>query len=144
MGAGNSLDRFVTAQADVIETAMAELAAGRKASHWMWFVFPQLRWLGSSDRALFYGIADAAEARAYLAHPTLGPRLHAAVEMANTAPATDAEALFGAVDALKYRSCLTLFAAVAPEARCFAEGLGRFYGGEPCRRTLGILARQVD
>ncbi|MEE4276834.1 MAG: DUF1810 family protein [Halieaceae bacterium] len=133
------LDRFVTAQEPVIDTVRAELDAGHKRTHWMWFVFPQLRGLGQSDRAIYYGLEGAAEAAAYLAHPVLGPRLRDCVARANAAPAADAVALFGKIDAQKYRSCLTLFDAVAPDEACFASGLTRFYSGTRCERTVERL-----
>jgi uncharacterized protein (DUF1810 family) len=134
------LDRFVTAQAPVIDTVRAELDAGRKRTHWMWFIFPQLRGLGQSDRAIFYGLDGPAEAAAYFGHAVLGPRLRDCVSRANAAPVTDPVALFGEIDAQKYRSCLTLFEAVAPEMALFADGLARFYGGDRCQRTLAKLA----
>lgn len=136
-----SLDRFVAAQADHYDTALAELRSGRKRSHWVWFVLPQLRGLGSSDRALFYGLADRAEAEAYLAHPVLGPRLHQTVAVVLAAPAETPEALLGEVDALKLRSCLTLFAQVATDPAPFADALARLYAGRPCARTLALLGR---
>lgn len=134
-----SLDRFIAAQADCHDTALAELRAGRKRTHWMWFVLPQLRGLGTSERAVRYGIADRAEADAYLAHPVLGPRLLAAVAAATASPASSAVALFGEVDAVKFRSCLTLFRAVAADVALFDAALARFYAGVPCPRTLAML-----
>lgn len=134
-----SLDRFIAAQADCHDTALAELRAGRKRTHWMWFVLPQLRGLGTSERAVRYGIADRAEAAAYLAHPVLGPRLLASVAAATASPVGSAAALFGEVDAVKFRSCLTLFRAVAADAAPFDAALARFYAGLPCPRTLALL-----
>lgn len=134
-----SLDRFLAPQATHHATAVAELRAGRKRSHWMWFILPQLRGLGTSDYAVRYGLDGRAEATAYLAHPVLGPRLREAVAAALDAPTDSAEALFGDIDALKFRACLTLFAAVADDATLFQAGLSRFYGGARCPRTLALL-----
>src|SRR5205085_12278134 len=104
------LERFVSAQEGVIEIAQAELRAGAKRSHWMWFVFPQLRGLGRSPTAQFYGLSGLAEARAYLTHPLLGPRLSASVQAVMDSPAVSLAALFGAPDDLKFVSSMTLFA----------------------------------
>ena len=120
------LERFVTAQYGVFDTAMAELAAGRKTSHWMWFVFPQARSLGRSPTALFYGIASLAEAQAYLAHPILGERLGRAAHAVTAAPAASLHALLGSPDDLKFRSSMTLFAAVASDAAAFNAALARW------------------
>lgn len=132
------LDRFVAAQASTHDRALAELRAGRKASHWMWFVFPQIAGLGRSDTARFYAIRDRAEARAYLAHPLLGPRLHAATAAAIAAPG-DAEAIFGGIDAIKLRSSMTLFAEAADDPATFEAALDRFFGGERDPATLALL-----
>lgn len=132
------LERFVTAQDGVFDTAMAELIAGRKTSHWMWFVFPQARSLGRSPTALFYGIASLAEARAYLAHPILGERLARAAEAATTAPAASLHRLFGSPDDLKFRSSMTLFAQVSPEPAVFDAALGRWALG-PDRLTTDLV-----
>lgn len=132
------LDRFVAAQASTHDRALAELRAGRKASHWMWFVFPQIAGLGRSDTARFYAIRDRAEAQAYLAHPLLGPRLHAATKAAIAAPG-DAEAIFGGIDAIKLRSSMTLFAEAADDPAAFEAALDRFFGGERDPATLALL-----
>lgn len=131
------LERFVAAQAGVIETALAELRAGRKRSHWMWFVFPQLKGLGQSSMAWLYGLDGLAEARAYLAHPVLGPRLEAATALVRDSPAVSLNALFGAPDDLKFCSSMTLFAAAEPQGP-FAAALERWCGG-PDARTLSLL-----
>lgn len=135
------LQRFRDAQAPVIDRVEAELAAGRKRSHWMWFVFPQLRALGSSETALFYGIASLAEARAYLADPLLGDRLRRLTELAIAADAPSLTALFGTPDNLKFRSSMTLFA-VADEAagNVFERALTRWCGGDRDAATLDLLA----
>jgi len=133
------LQRFVDAQDGVFETALAELRAGAKRSHWMWFVFPQLAGLGHSPTARFYAIRSLAEARAYLDHPLLGTRLTQCVEaILPHAGHRSAEAILGSVDALKLRSSLTLFELVAPHD-IFAKALDAFFGGEPDERTLALI-----
>ncbi len=132
------LERFVAAQDRHWPAIRAELAAGRKESHWMWYVFPQLRGLGRSETARFYGIADRAEAEAYLAHPVLGPRLREAAGLLLEAGGDDAAAILGPVDALKLRSSATLFDAVAPGG-VFADVLARFFDGERDPLTLARL-----
>lgn len=137
------LERFVAAQHAVYPRAIAELRAGRKRSHWMWFVFPQIAGLGRSDMARFYAIADIAEARAYLEHPLLGPRLAEATgAVLAHAGKISAEALLGGIDAIKLRSSMTLFEAAADgEARSgFAAVLDGFFGGERDPATLQRLA----
>src|SRR3954467_8004568 len=104
-----NLDRFVAAQAEIYGQALAELKAGRKQSHWMWFVFPQIAGLGRSPTARFYAIASAAEARAYLAHPQLGSRLGQCIRAVLAHRGKTAEAIFGGIDAMKLRSSMTLF-----------------------------------
>lgn len=133
------LDRFLDAQRPVIDQARAELAAGEKRSHWMWFVFPQLAGLGLSPTAQRFGIAGLAEARAYLAHPILGPRLVEMTRLVNGVRGRTAHEIFGSPDDLKFRSSMTLFAEAAPQEPAFGEALDRYYAGEPDPRTLGIL-----
>jgi len=133
------LERFVAAQAPVYHRALAELRAGRKASHWMWFVFPQLAGLGHSPTAVYYALSGAEEARAYLAHPVLGQRLRECTEVVLALGTTAAEAVFGGVDALKFRSSLTLFARVSPEGSVYARALTRFFAGQPDAVTLRLL-----
>ena len=133
------LSRFVDAQAGDYETALAEIRRGRKESHWMWYIFPQIDGLGFSPTARHYAIKGIDEARAYLAHPTLGPRLVTICEALLSLPDTDAEPIFGWPDVLKLRSSITLFAAARPEEPVFDRVLAKFYGGEPDRRTLEIL-----
>lgn len=137
------LARFLEAQAPVIAVARAEMAAGRKRSHWMWFVFPQIAGLGSSAMAQRYAIGSTAEAEAYLDHPVLGSRLRDLTELANEA-AGSAREVFGAPDDLKFRSCMTLFNAVAPDETPFLSALARFFGGERDEVTLEILDRSSD
>lgn len=135
------LDRFVQAQAPVIDVVRQELRAGRKRTHWMWFVFPQLRALGRSATAQQYGIASLDEARAYLAHPVLGPRLLECSRLVLAAPGGSAREILGTPDDLKLRSSMTLFAAAQTEEPVFAAVLDRFYAGAPDPQTTGLLAR---
>jgi len=135
----NDLERFVSAQRDVIDDALAELRAGRKRTHWMWFVFPQIAGLGASDMARRYAIRNAAEARAYLAHPVLGARLIACCEAALAVDRGSAHEIFGSPDDLKLRSCVTLFAHVSEAGSIFHRVLDRFYDGIPDPRTLERL-----
>ena len=119
------LERFVTAQAPVFETVLGELEAGHKQSHWMWFIFPQLKGLGYSPTAQFYGIASLAEAKAYLEHPLLGPRLLNCTEAVSQSSAISLRALFGSPDDLKFCSSMTLFSLAAPDHELFERALGR-------------------
>jgi uncharacterized protein (DUF1810 family) len=132
------LQRFIDAQAPVIEDALAELRAGRKRTHWMWFVFPQIAGLGSSAMAVRYAISSPAEARAYLAHPVLGDRLRECVRLVLAASRPLAD-VFGHPDDMKFGSCMTLFAAVAPDEAVFAEALDRCRGGVRDPATLEKL-----
>ena len=135
----HDLQRFIDAQESIYEIALAELRAGSKRSHWMWFIFPQLRGLGLSPTAQSYGIASLDEARAYLEHPLLGTRLRECVEaILPWFGRLGVEVIFGATDALKLRSSLTLFDHVEPNA-LFAAGLAAFFDGEPDQRTLALL-----
>ncbi|HEX2545751.1 MAG TPA: DUF1810 domain-containing protein [Ramlibacter sp.] len=124
------LHRFVEAQAPVWDSVRAELLAGGKQTHWMWFVFPQLACLGRSSTARFYGISGPDEARAYVDHPVLGPRLMECCQLLMQARSRSAVEIFGSVDAMKLRSCLTLFEAVAPAPRGFAECIEVFFAGQ--------------
>jgi len=132
------LQRFVDAQRGVIEPALAELRAGRKQSHWMWFVFPQLRGLGRSETSRHFGLDGLAEAQAYLDHPVLGPRLRAACEAVLAAPG-DAVTILGPIDAMKLRSSATLFHRAAPDDPLFPALLERFFGGSPDPATDELL-----
>jgi uncharacterized protein (DUF1810 family) len=133
------LQRFVDAQQGVIEHAIGELGNGRKESHWMWFIFPQLAQLGRSPTAKYYGIGSLDEARAYLAHPQLGSRLKQSVDALLPWAATrSAEEVLGPIDALKLRSSLTLFEAVQPDGP-FSQALSAFYAGVPDQATLALL-----
>jgi len=135
-----SLERFVEAQSAAWTDVQAELRAGRKASHWMWFVFPQLAALGRSATAKFYGLRDADEARAYAAHPVLGARLLECCEILLQGAERDPVAIFGSVDAMKLRSCLTLFAQAAPQRPQFRACLEKFFAGVADPLTLQLLS----
>lgn len=133
------LSRFVDAQQDSYADALAELRRGHKTSHWMWFVFPQIAGLGRSPTARFYALATPDEARAYLAHPVLGTRLAESITAVLSHRHRTAEAIFGPVDAMKFRSSMTLFEAVAADPGPFARAVDRFYGGIRDVATLDIL-----
>ena len=136
----SELERFVTAQEPVWPTVQAELRAARKQTHWMWFIFPQLRGLGQSAMATRYGIEDLSEARAYLRHRVLGPRLMECVKLLLAAPAErDAVGIFGEVDAMKLRSCLTLFRVAGRAGDPFDPALTRFFDGQADARTARML-----
>lgn len=138
------LDRFVEAQRESYAQALAELRAGAKRSHWMWFVFPQIAGLGRSETARFYAISDVSEAREYLAHPILGPRLEECTgAMLGWAGKRSVEAILGDVDALKFCSSMTLFEAVGGGESC-ARALDTFYAGHRDTRTLDLLGSAGD
>jgi uncharacterized protein (DUF1810 family) len=132
------LGRFVAAQAPVYATVLDELRAGLKQSHWMWFIFPQLAALGRSPTATFYGISGLAEAREYLAHEVLGPRLVECVTLVNAVTGKSAHDIFGSPDDLKFRSCVTLFQ-LAGGGAVFGEALRRYYGGVEDEATVRLL-----
>ena len=135
----DDLSRFVEAQRPLIDDVRAELRAGRKRTHWMWFVFPQLRGLGHSATARHYGLASREEAAAYLAHPGLGPRLRECVELVLAVQGRTAHEIFGSPDDLKLRSCLTLFREVDGQAGVFGRALARYYDAGPDPMTLQLL-----
>src|SRR6476646_8634581 len=134
------LERFVVAQQPVIEAVKAELRRGRKESHWIWFVFPQLKGLGHSWMAQKYGISSRAEAEAYLAHPILGPRLVECTRLVLAVDGRTINAILGAPDDAKFRSSMTLFGAVSDEP-VFDQALARYFAGERDSATLEMLAR---
>ena len=138
------LQRFVIAQAENHDDALAELAAGRKQSHWMWYVFPQLRGLGESAMAQAFGVGSLTEATAYLQHPLLGARLLQCCEMTLRITGRSAREIFGTPDDLKLRSCATLFAAASPTGSVFARLLDRYYAGVPDERTLVLLRERGE
>jgi uncharacterized protein (DUF1810 family) len=134
------LRRFLLAQAPVFDTALAELQAGRKRSHWMWFVFPQLRGLGSSSMAQFYGIGSLAEARAYLAHPVLGPRLVGCTEAVLALRGKLFHDIFGSPDDMKFRSSMSLFALASDDpVNVFMRALEAYCGGRLDEKTVTML-----
>ena len=134
------LERFVSAQAPVYATVLAELRAGLKQSHWMWFIFPQLAALGRSPTAKFYGLAGLDEARAYLKHEVLGPRLVECTGLVNAVTGKSAHEIFGSPDDLKFRSCVTLFW-LAGGDEVFREALRRYYGGVEDEATVRLVGR---
>jgi uncharacterized protein (DUF1810 family) len=133
------LQRFIDAQRSVYAQVTAELAAGAKTSHWMWFVFPQLQGLGRSSTARHYGIGSLDEARAYARHPVLGARLRECCALLSGVRGRSALQIFGSIDALKLRSCLTLFERAVPDEPLFAELLRRYYDGERDPATVQLL-----
>lgn len=138
--AESDLERFVLAQDPRWYDVVEEVAAGRKRSHWMWFVFPQLRGLGTSSRSQYFGLADPGEAAAYWDHPVLGCRLQSCFRLLMSLPkGTQITDVFGRIDALKLRSCMTVFEAVSWNSSHIDSGLRRYFAGERCTRTLAII-----
>ena len=138
------LERFIAAQAPVFPAILAELRAGRKRSHWMWFVFPQLRGFGRSSTAQFYEIGSLGEARAYLAHPVLGPRLTLCTKAVMAVEGRSLHAIFGSPDGLKFCSSMTLFSrAGSGEESVFRQALDRFCAGREDERTLALLEQSA-
>ena len=135
-----NLQRFLAAQKPVIDTVRSELRAGRKQTHWMWFIFPQIEGLGRSRTARTYAISSAAEASAYLAHPVLGRRLVECCGLVIAIEGLTAREIFGSIDALKLRSSVTLFASVSDNL-IFREVLSKYYDGEPDPTTLKLLGK---
>lgn len=134
------LERFVDAQRDTYQAALSEISKGRKQTHWIWYIFPQVGGLGRSGMAQRFAIRSLEEAQAFLAHAVLGSRLQECVTALQDLPMSDPEAVFGALDAVKVRSSLTLFAEADPEQRLFSAALDRWYKGARDPRTLNILA----
>ena len=132
----HDLQRFLTAQAPVMAQVCAELGTGRKSSHWMWFIFPQIAGLGRSETARFYAIGSRDEATAYLTHPMLGTRLVECTRLVNAVDGIPVAQIFGAVDAMKFHSCMTLFAAVSREQTEFAEALHKYFRSVTDEATL--------
>lgn len=135
------LSRFLEAQKNSYDTALREIRAGRKRSHWMWYIFPQIRGLGYSAMAQHYAIRDLGEAREYVQHPVLGPRLIEISEALLSLDESDPRRVMGSPDDLKLRSCMTLFQSATPDQPVFGKVLDKFYGGQPDGRTLEILSR---
>ena len=133
------LSRFVAAQREIYDVALSEIRGGRKRSHWMWFIFPQIDGLGSSPTARRYAIRSKAEAAAYLRHPLLGPRLTECAQSALSISGRSARDVFGSPDDVKLRSSATLFAAVAPPGSVFERLLEHYFNGQPDPRTLDLV-----
>lgn len=134
-----NLQRFLDAQSPELEQVRVELRAGQKRSHWMWFVFPQLRGLGRSELASYYGISSPEEAKAYLAHPVLGPRLKECTRLVIMVEGRSIDDILGYPDNLKFRSSMTLFASAESDDPIFREALQKYFVGEPDQRTLDLL-----
>ena len=140
----HDLDRFVQAQSDDYMRALAEIRNGRKRTHWMWFIFPQFDGLGFSSTSKLYAIKSVAEARAYLAHPVIGPRLVECAEAALSVEGRSANDIFGSPDDMKLRSCATLFAAISPDGSAFHRLLDKFFRGQHDDRTLRLIEAASD
>jgi uncharacterized protein (DUF1810 family) len=133
------LARFLSAQAGVYPQVLAELGAGLKRSHWIWFIFPQMKGLGFSSHSQFYGIGSLEEARAYWRHPVLGPRLEECTILVNLVQKTPIERILGSPDELKFRSSMTLFSRAAPDTAVFSQALDKYFGGKFDQLTLELL-----
>jgi len=134
-----NLARFVEAQKSIYPYVLQELRAGSKTRHWMWFIFPQIAGLGRSPTAQRFAISSREEARAFLEHPLLGPRLRECTLLVNQVEGRSVEAIFGNPDDLKFRSSMTLFLQVADDKQVFVDALNKYFGGEPDSRTLELL-----
>jgi len=137
------LAEFVTAQNRVYDQVLRELAAGRKETHWIWFIFPQITGLGSSEMSRRFGISSKAEAQSYLRHGVLGPRLRECTELMLASPHRDISAILGYPDDLKFRSSMTLFAAASPEESIFEAALEKYFGGEHYPLTIRLLQHEI-
>jgi uncharacterized protein (DUF1810 family) len=142
MSVGYNLQHFLDAQEGVYDTALGELWVGRKSSHWIWFIFPQIAGLGLSGTAQKFAIASLDEAKAYLQHPVLGPRLRECTQLVINVDRRSAEQIFGYPDHLKFRSCLTLFMTATTDNKVFKDALLKYFDGKPDTLTLDILAHQ--
>ncbi|HKW19641.1 MAG TPA: DUF1810 domain-containing protein [Terriglobales bacterium] len=134
-----NLERFLEAQQHVIDSVYSELRSGHKRGHWMWFIFPQLKGLGHSENSEYYGIASLAEAAAYLDHPLLGTHLRECTELVNAIQGLSAAGIFGPVDAVKFRSSMTLFSKATREHEIFTSALEKYFAGELDPLTLALL-----
>ncbi len=134
-----NLDRFLQAQSSMFERVLQELRAGMKTSHWIWFIFPQIRGLGRSPISIEFAIASRQEASAYLQHPVLGPRLKECTQLVLQVEGRSVEQIFGSPDDLKFRSSMTLFAQVSPDDDIFVRALQKYFGGVPDQLTLDRL-----
>jgi uncharacterized protein (DUF1810 family) len=138
-----NLQRFVDAQQSVIDSVLAELRQGRKYGHWIWFIFPQLKGLGHSANSEFFGISSVDEAAAYLRHPVLGARLIECTQLVNAVERHSAEDIFGDIDAMKFRSSMTLFAKATQDNQIFVEAIDKYFAGEFDPLTVAYLQRQT-
>jgi len=138
-GDPHNLQRFVDAQSGVFDQVLAELRQGRKRSHWMWFIFPQIAGLGSSEMAQRFAISGREEALAYLNHPVLGPRLRECTALVNKVSGGTVEDIFGYPDHLKFRSSMSLFARVAPDEEVFRAALEKYFDGKPDAATVARI-----
>ena len=136
-----NLQRFVDAQQPVFSGVIEELKRGRKRGHWMWFIFPQLKGLGMTAQSNFFGIASLQEAAAYLQHSVLGPRLKQCTQLVNAVEGRSAEDVFGQIDAMKFRSSMTLFAQATPDNQIFTDALQKYFAGEFDPLTIEYLRR---
>jgi uncharacterized protein (DUF1810 family) len=134
-------DHFVKAQEPLYNRVFSELAAGRKRSHWIWFIFPQLKGLGYSSTSQFYGIDSLDQARRYLEHPLLGPRLRECTQLVLDVQDRTAEDIFGHPDWMKFRSSMTLFSLCSPPGSVFTQAIDKYYAGEADEKTLQLLKR---
>ena len=133
------LNRFLSAQAGIYPQVLVELRAGEKRSHWIWFIFPQMKGLGQSSYSEFYGIGSLQEAIAFWRHPVLGPRLEECTRLVNQVQKRPIDEILGYPDDLKFRSSMTLFSRAAPDAAIFMQALDKYFGGRPDRLTLELL-----
>ncbi|MCL2385699.1 MAG: DUF1810 domain-containing protein [Alphaproteobacteria bacterium] len=134
-----NLQRFLTAQDPVFETVRSELREGRKRTHWMWFIFPQINGLGRSPTSKYFAISSKEEAQAYLGHPILGPRLRESTRLVERIEGCTIGEIFGSPDDLKFKSSMTLFAAATPDNRIFVDALRKYFAGEKDEATLSRL-----
>ena len=139
-----NLQRFLDAQERIYDTVLNELRAGRKASHWMWFIFPQIAGLGHSAMAQRFAIGSLDEAKAYLQHPILGPRLRTCTQLVLGMNGRSAEEIFGYPDHLKFRSCMTLFLTAATDNTIFKNALFKYFDGKPDTLTLDLLSKGIS
>ena len=137
-----NLQRFLEAQGYVYNAVLDELRAGKKSAHWMWYIFPQIKGLGHSGTAQKFAITSLEEAKAYLQHPVLGPRLRACTQLVLNVDGRSAEQIFGYPDHLKFRSCLTLFMTATTDNKVFNDALLKYFDGIPDTLTLDLLAQQ--
>ena len=135
-----NLERFMDAQASCYDQVCEELRAGRKRSHWIWFIFPQMRGLGHSEMAQYFGISSRQEAEAYLAHPVLGARLRECTRLVAEIEGSSVDQIFGYPDNLKFHSSMSLFASAAPDEPLFQQALQKYFGGQPDPNTVALLS----